>query len=272
MNLAKPIALEFNKVRSYKPFVVILCLYVLCFLVSGFYLKTLLDKIIQSERDSELAIFQSFGVPIFDFVDIWQNLGWLASVFKWIPAFIVIMSVTMEFSQKTMKQNIIDGLTKSEFLLSKVALVVAISIASSLLLLLLGLFLGFLYSPVTDLEYVFKNISYVGAYGLEIFVFLCIALLFSFILRRTGVTIILYLMYTACIEPFLTAYLHFQAKVSAIWLFPVESANLLIRFPFARYFLRDGQDIILLRDVLVSVGWAGVFLFGCYVLMKKRDL
>lgn len=271
MNLIKPLSLEYDKIRNYRPFLVILGLYVLCFLVSGFYIKKLIDMIITSESDAELAIFKSFGVPLFDFIDIWQNLGWLAAVFKWIPAFIVIMSVTMEFSQKTMKQNIIDGLTKKEFLLSKIGLVTAISLASSILLLVLGLFLGYLYSPVTSMEYVLKNIVYVGAYGLEVFVFLCIALAFSFLLRRTGVTIILYLIYTACIEPFATAYMQYELKWP-VWFYPVESANLLIRFPFGKYFLRDGQDLIMARDIITSIGWAGVFLFVCYLIMKKRDL
>ena len=144
--------LEYYKFRHYRPFLIILGLYIFCFVLSGFSIKSLLDWFLEKQKDDDvLKHFLETGLPLFDFVDIWQNLGWLATLFKYIPAFVVIISVTLEYSQKTIKQNIIDGLSKKEFLLSKVALVFAISIGSALLLLFLGLFLGLLYSPVKGL-------------------------------------------------------------------------------------------------------------------------
>src|SRR4029078_2195298 len=143
MNLRKTIELEYYKFRHYKPFLVILGLYVFCFVLSGFSIKSLLDWFLEKQKNDDiLKHFIESGIPLFDFTDIWQNLGWLATIFKWIPAFVVIISVTLEYSQKTIKQNIIDGLSKKEFLLSKLSLVVFISIGSALLLFLLGLFLG----------------------------------------------------------------------------------------------------------------------------------
>jgi ABC-type transport system involved in multi-copper enzyme maturation permease subunit len=204
-------------------------------------------------------------------VDIWQNLGWLATIFKWIPAFVVIISVTLEYSQKTIKQNIIDGLSKRDFLLSKIALVFFISLASMILLFLLGLFLGLLYSPVKGTGYIFENIEFVFAYGLEVFCFLCIALFAAFWIQKSGVTIILFLLYTACIEPISTAILSFYYKWS-IWYFPVEAINLIIRVPFQKYALSYVHDDVMWRDVAVSLGWAGIFLALSYWLLKKRDL
>src|SRR6188768_2181109 len=181
MNVRKVVELEYFKFRHYKPFLVILGLYVFCFVLAGFSIKSLLDEFLEAQKDD--AIFKHFlttGIPLFDFVDIWQNLAWLATVFKWIPAFVIIISVTLEYSQKTIKQNIIDGLSKKEFLASKVALVCVISLGSALLLLLLGLFLGLLYSPVKGTFYMMQNIEFVAAYGLEVFVFLCMALFAAF--------------------------------------------------------------------------------------------
>lgn len=272
MNVRKIVELEYFKFRHYKPFLVILGLYVFCFVLAGFSIKSLLDWFLEKQKDDDiLKHFVSTGIPLFDFVDIWQNLAWLATIFKWIPAFVIIISVTLEYSQKTIKQNIIDGLSKKEFLASKVALVGVISIGSALLLLLLGLFLGLLYSPVKGMSYIVQNIEFVAAYGLEVFVFLCMALFAAFAIQRSGVTIILFLLYTACIEPITTAILHFHYKWE-VWYFPVEAINLIIRVPFQKYALSYVYDQVILQDVLVALGWAGIFIGLSYWILKRRDL
>ncbi len=272
MKLRKIIDLEYYKFRHYKPFLVILGLFVFCFVLSGFSIKSLLDWFLEEQKNDE--IFKHFvetGIPLFDFVDIWQNLGWLATIFKWIPAFVVIISVTLEYSQKTIKQNIIDGLSKKEFLLSKISLVFFISLGSAALLFLLGLFLGLLYSPVKGLPYIVENLEFVAAYGLEVFAFLCMALFAAFWIQKSGVTIILFLLYTACIEPISTAILRWHYKWQ-VWYFPVEAINLIIRVPFQKYALSYVYDHIVLRDVLVSLGWSGIFLLLSYWLLQRRDL
>ncbi len=272
MNLSKIAQLEYYKFRHFKPFIVILGLYVFCFLLAGFSIHSLLDWIMKAQaNDDVIKQFLKSGLPIFDFVDIWQNLGWLATIFKWIPAFVIIISVTLEYSQKTIKQNIIDGLSKKEFLLSKLALVVIISLGSALLLFLLGLFLGLMYSPVKDISYIVENLSFVAGYGLEVFVFLCMAMFFAFWLQKSGVTIILFLLYTGCIEPILTAILEFKYEWP-VWYFPVEAINRIIRVPFQKYTLAHVYDKILIEDVFVSLGWAGIFILLCYWLLNRRDL
>lgn len=270
--MQKIIQLEYYKFRHYKPFLVILGLYVFCFLLSGLSIKSLLDWFLEEQKNDDiLKHFLSSGLPIFDFVDIWQNLGWLATIFKWIPAFLVIISITLEYSQKTIKQNIIDGLSKKEFLLSKLSLVVFISIGSALLLFLLGLFLGFLYSPVKEVRYVVENLEFVAGYGLEVFTFLCMAMFFAFWIQKSGVTIILFLLYTACIEPIFTAIMHYNYKWQ-VWYFPVEAINRIIRVPFQKYALEHVEDTILIEDVMVALGWSAVFVMISYWLLKRRDL
>lgn len=272
MNNRKIIELEYYKFRHYKPFLVILGLFVFCFLLSGLSIKSLLDWFVEQQKDDDvLKHFLKSGLPIFDFVDIWQNLAWLATIFKWIPAFMIIISVTLEYSQKTIKQNIIDGLSKKEFLLSKLSLVTFISIGSAVLLFLLGLFLGLLYSPVKDFSSIVQNLEFVAAYGLEVFVFLCMAMFAAFLFQKSGVTIILFLLYTACMEPIVTAILHFRYEWE-VWYFPVEAINRIIRVPFQKYALSYVHDQILLQDVLVSAAWGGIFILLSYWLLKKRDL
>ncbi|HUR32140.1 MAG TPA: ABC transporter permease [Saprospiraceae bacterium] len=272
MNIAKIAQLEYYKFRHYRPFLVILGLFVFCFLLSGFSIKSLLDWFTEKVADDEMVSkFLGRGFPIFDFVDIWQNLAWPATIFKWIPAFVVIISVTLEYSQKTIKQNIIDGLSKKEFLLSKIALVTMISIGSAFLLFLLGLSLGLLYSPVNDFSSIIENLEFIPAYGLEVFVFLCMAMFFAFWIQKSGVTIILFLIYTACIEPIFSLIMQGEFKWN-LWYLPVESINRIIRIPFPKYGFFDGHDKIFAIDVIVALGWAAIFILLSYWLLKRKDL
>lgn len=272
MMMRKIIALEYYKFRHYRPFLIILGLYLLCFLLSGIFVKSLLDWFLEGQKDDNLfKHFVETGLPVFDFEDIWQNLGWLATIFKWIPAFLIITSVTLEYSQKTIKQNIIDGLSKREFLASKVALVTMISLASALMLLILGLFLGLLYSPVKGMPYILEHIEFVAAYGLEVFVFLCMAMCAAFLIQKSGVTIILFLLYTACIEPIATTILRYNYEWK-VWYFPVEAINLIIRVPFQKYALSFVQDELIFRDLAVASCWGLIFIALSYWMLKRRDL
>ena len=57
---------------------------------------------------------------IFNFPYIWHFNTWVAALFKALFLAIVIVSMMAnEYSNKTIKQNLIDGLSKKEFVLSK---------------------------------------------------------------------------------------------------------------------------------------------------------
>lgn len=272
MNIAKVLLLEVYKFRHYKPFLVILGLYGFCFLASGLMIKRILDWILAETQNEELLkYFLGAGLPLFDFVDIWQNLGWLAAIFRWIPALMIILSITVEYEQRTLKQNIIDGLTRQEYLASKLGLVSAISVASALLLLILGIILGLWYSPVRSLPYILVHIEFVAAYGLEVFAFLCMAMFLAFFIRRSGVAIILFLLYTVFMEPIGTAFLYYQFDLP-VWFFPVEAINLIIQVPFQKYWLSFVEDELVPRDLLMAGIWSVVFIFLSAWLLKRRDL
>ncbi|MDC1229901.1 ABC transporter permease, partial [bacterium] len=56
---------------------------------------------------------------IFNFPIIWHITTFFASYFKFFFAIVVVSMIGNEYSNKTLKQNLIDGLSKKEFILSK---------------------------------------------------------------------------------------------------------------------------------------------------------
>lgn len=268
--IAKTIQLEILKFRTYRPFWIIISLFTLAFFAVGFSIKWLIDLFLAENAKGELSFFADYGIPLFDFVDIWQNLAYITFLFKYILAFVVIISICIEFSTRMYRQNLIDGLSKWQFLRSKLVLTGMLSIIGGVLITILGSVLGFLYSPVKSLDFIVLNLEFVLAYILEIFVFLSFALFVAVLIKRTGFAIVLFVLYSLVLEPILTGILHHQYK-SAVWYFPVQSINSLIKMPFGKYIFRQVQDYVALTDVLVATGWCVIFILLSYWLLRKRD-
>ena len=91
-------------------------------------------------------------IPIYHFPDIWHNLTYYALNFRFILALVVIISVANEFQFRTIRQNIIDGFSRWDFIKSKVATIVLLSLASTLFVFLIGLVTGLVYSPYQEVD------------------------------------------------------------------------------------------------------------------------
>ena len=268
--MIRAIKLEWLKFRRYKPFTIILGLFVLIYFAVGLSVKKLLDRFMENVGQ-EFSFFVDSGLPIFDFVDIWQNLAFITFLFKYILAFVVIISICLEYSNKTIRQNFIDGLSRRDYVISKLGLITFLTFLSGLMLTLLGLILGFLYSPVKSFGFIVLNMEFVLAHMLEVFCFLSMALFISTLIRRTGFSIVMFVFYASSIEPIVTALMKYQYELP-IWYFPMQSISNIVRLPFEKYVFREVQDYVAVQDVLVACGWASIFLLLTYWLITRRDV
>jgi len=62
---------------------------------------------------------------IFNFPYIWHFNTYVAAALKFFLAIVIVSMMANEYSNKTIKQNLIDGLSKKEFILSKFLTVTA---------------------------------------------------------------------------------------------------------------------------------------------------
>jgi ABC-type transport system involved in multi-copper enzyme maturation permease subunit len=224
-----------------------------------------------ANRNGPFEMFFETGLPLFDFVDIWQNMAYITFLFKFILAFVVIISICQEYSLRTIRQNMIDGLSRREYVVSKLGLIAVLSLLAGVLLLIIGFWLGMMYSPVKSPEFIFQSIGFVPAYAFECFCFLTFALFVATLIRKTGFTIVLFSLYALVMEPILTTYMKYEAEV-ATWYFPVRAINNLIEVPFGKYIFREVQDYVAIQDLAIAGAWAGIFIWLSYLLIVKRDL
>jgi len=267
--------IEWLKLKHYRPFWILMSLYALITIVicsSGMEFMEFLKN--------EGADFKGFNptlLPLYDFPDVWQNLTYVASFFKIFPAFLVIITVCNEFNHRIIRQNIIDGLSKTEWLLSKLLFIGAISIACTFLVFLIGLITGGIYAHPDSMPYMLSSTSFLGAYCLDVFIYLTFALLLTLIIRKPGIVIVGLFMYTFMIEPFTVHFLNYYPDLSdgtrAIAPFlPVRAIHNLVRIPFPRYMFWEIQDYVGLKDLIIALVWLSIFVGASYWILKRKDL
>ncbi|NNE54490.1 MAG: hypothetical protein HKN32_00620 [Flavobacteriales bacterium] len=263
--------LELKKLTATKYFKVLSILWLIAFLtiplVGGVSLAWM-DNFV-TEMDIKLKPSQ---LPIFDFVDIWQNLAYFYKCITIFICFSLVISMCNEYSYKTVRQNVIDGLSKKELWLSKVALMLGLTTIATIGLLVLGLIVGFIFSPVVGPAYIFKNIEFVGAYFIHVFLFLSFCLFIANLIKRSGFAIALVLFYVYIVEFALSTYLRHEVNEHLANLLPIEASWKLIHQPFTRYLLSACQDYVAWHEVVVAIVWIGIFQWGSYQLLAKRDL
>src|SRR5215208_575231 len=87
-------------------------------------------------------ILSMLGNP-FTFPEVWHTVAFISSFFVFIPSVVVIMFITNEYTYKTHRQNIIDGWSRKQFMLSKMVDVFLISLLATILYVIVAFIIGY---------------------------------------------------------------------------------------------------------------------------------
>ncbi len=226
--------------------------------------KFLADKVDDFGGDINIS-----RIPLYHFPDVWQNLIWIAGFFKFVLGVMVIISITNEFAYRTVRQNVIDGLSRWEFLKSKILTNAVLAATSTVLLFVIALITGLIYSPEVRFTELIDDIEFFPAYFLQLFGYLSFALLLGVFINRSGLTIIV-LMVARGLELFI---IHKIVDVDMLTkFFPLESMESLITLPFQRYVFLEVLDHPLVLNVLIAAFWTVMFNYFAFLKLKKSDI
>lgn len=263
------LSIDLKKLTNYRTFWVVCGLY---FLTLGFTTASGMEflKWLASKGADFGATINIDRIPLYHFPDVWQNLIYISGFFKLILAFMVVISVTNEFTYRTIRQNIIDGMSRTEFLASKILTNVMLSLLSCAMVFLIALVTGMIYSPELDLSYMFSDLSFLAAYFLEVFMFLSYTLMLGLLIQRSGLTIVV-LCLSAMIEAIIKANID-DTVPWAIQFFPMEAISNLVTMPFPKYVFQEVQDYVSMTSVAIALGWTIIFNYLSYLKLQKSDL
>jgi len=261
--------IDLKKLTSYRTFWVVCGLYFFTLgttTASGMeFLKWLVSM--GASFGTEINITR---IPFYHFPDVWQNITFVSGFFKAILAFMVVISITNEFTYRTVRQNIIDGLSRYQFILSKVLTNILLSAMSMMMVFIIALITGFIYSPSVEMADLVMDLEFFAAYFLEVFAFLSFALLLGVIIQRSGLTIVV-LVLSQMIEAIIRA----NVDDYVPWLipyFPMESINNLVPMPFPRYVFQEIQDYVSITSVVIAGAWTFIFNYLAYLKLKRSDI
>ncbi|WP_299518946.1 ABC transporter permease subunit [Winogradskyella sp.] len=228
---------------------------------------------------------------IFNFPFIWHWNSYFASLFKLFFALVAISMISNEYNYRTLKQNLIDGLSKKEMILSKFYVIVVYSVLSTIGVFIMSIIIGSIYSTYTEATIVFDELEYLLAYLVKLIGFFSFCLFITLLVKRSVFAIGILIVFSA-IEWITYAYMRWEVyenqaqeigynfAESVSQFFPLMSMYNLIEQPIIRYARRiNPNDINFPHDyavhwyeIAIVLGWSALFIFLSYRLLKKRDL
>lgn len=256
-------------------------------IIAYFVLLTSIALIAAIKFDIGPIQFHLADQGIFNFPYIWHFNTYITAWFKLFLAIVIVSMMANEYSNKTIKQNLIDGLSKKEFILSKFLTVISFSIISTLFVFVVSMILGLAYSDYNELSIIFSDLEFVLAFFVKLTAFFSFCLFLGVLVKRSAFALG-FLILWAILEQLVFGLLGWKLvswenakRIKSV--FPMEAMSNLLEEPFSRLSAvqnlgaQIGEDFkfdyaVHWYEILIVLIWTAVFIYLSYALLKKRDL
>jgi len=266
INLLK---LEWSKFRK-NSIITLLLGFFMVFFPSALYFGRLLSKI------SEVF---PINVNILESPLIWDYLGYAGNwiVFFFLGA-LTIYTVTIDVSNKTMRQNIITGLSRKEFYLSKLITVTVLATLATVYYFLLASIIGLLNTDDAGLSKIMDNDMAPIRFWLMCFGYMNVALMIAFLIKRPGIAVFVYLTYGLIGEPLIKNWIQRQTSDSELVNYlPMNAMEDLMPAPLFK--MAEGVtsklDNYLLSFSHASIAtiiYSVIFMLIAFTVFKNKDI
>lgn len=277
------LTIEFHKLKHNRASKVLSIIY--------FGLLTCIALIAAIKFDIGPVKFHLAEMGIFNFPYIWHFNTFMAAILKFFLLLVIVSMMANEYSYKTLKQNLIDGLSKKEFILSKFYTVIAFALISTLFVFIISLILGFAYSDYNEFGIIISDLEYLLAFFIKLVGFFSFGLFFGILVKRSAFAVgamVVWLILESMFKGYLFYAFRgadntFDSVGNIMQFLPFESMANLIKEPFSRLgavksvanqigeeFIKDYA--VQFTDVLIVSIWTAIFIYSSYALLKKRDL
>ena len=122
----------------------------------------------------------------FDFPLIWHFYTYISAFLKIFLAIIIVSMMSNEYANKTLKQNLIDGLSKQEFMKSKFYTVLMFATISTVVVVLISLILGSIYAKEVSIALITTDLQFILAYFIKLVGFFTLCLFLGILIKRSA--------------------------------------------------------------------------------------
>lgn len=224
---------------------------------------------------------------IFRFPHIWQVTAWVASWFNLLLAITVMVITCNEYSFRTFRQNLIDGLSRNDLFLGKSGVIFTLALYALTLVILISVVVGVIFTRQFTLTTMFSNIYIAGIYFLQAAGYMYLGFLFANILRNSALSIVSFLLMRLILEPVLRSF--FAPAVRPFFPFKVITGltpmpEVLSITSDTDYATQSGESALKLSEIgliapavsmtitmIVALVYITVFAAASWYILKKRD-
>lgn len=208
---------------------------------------------------------QVFG----SFPHVWEYTTYCASFFNILMGVSVVIITCNEIQFRTQKQNVIDGLSKKDVILSKFLVIFALSTAVTIYTSLVAIVSGLILSDSVDL---YPNSHYIFIYYLQTLGYFSFAFLLASLIKKSAVAIILFVF----IFPLEWIAGRFMSETLYSF-FPLNIMGRLTPFPFEGILAvlsKKPHEWIMPQYMTIcfAFGLITLFFMTSYLFLRKRDL
>lgn len=253
--MQKLLAIEWLKIKNYRTFWILSGLFLLLLPLWNYVICRGIFQVGPNDKVNLLS-------RAYYFPQVWDNIGFWVRFFSGLIAIVIVILTTNEYQFRTNRQNVIDGWSRLQFFHAKWGMVLMLSIAVTLYALLMGTVFGLAVGgSFAGFQYHLSKLLYVFLLSLNYSGF---ALTLSLLLRRSGMTIMIFLLYLFIIEKIAQYTLNWKISSKPGDLLPMQSAAELLPFPSfdtaqAAMGLQSGPSEMVLS--LACIAWIIIYYF-----------
>ncbi|WP_282179522.1 ABC transporter permease [Maribacter stanieri] len=256
-------------------------------IISYFALLTSIALVAAIKFDIGPIKFHLADQGIFNFPYIWHFNTFITAFFKLFLAIVIVSMMSNEYSNKTIKQNLIDGLSKKEFIFSKFLTVVSFSLVSTIFVFIVSLILGLIYSDFNEISIILTDLEFLLAFFIKLTGFFSFCLFLGVLVKRSAFALgflILWQVFEGIFRGIIR-WKFFDSETTDIIMgfFPLQSMFNLIKEPFSRLGAvqsvanQMGEQLALdyyihWYEIVIVVAWIVIFVYGSLAILKRRDL
>jgi len=214
---------------------------------------------------------------LFNFPHVWNTLAWIASWFNIMLTLLIIILVTNEYAYRTFRQHIIDGLKRSELLVSKIYFILVMALAFTVLVFIASWVFGLIYSKDASMTMIFKNIHFITVYFIQTIAYMTFGMMIAMLFKNTALSLIVYFGYLIFegIFSFLLqladiGFYRFLPRKIISGLTPRPRLDVLLGEQFSQMD-SPNLDLTLSANIVICLIYITLFLMVSYRIFQKRD-
>jgi hypothetical protein len=178
---------EWLKLKNYLAFKLIAIFFGIGVVAANYIVYSFNENVVSNVQGA--GLLGSFS--LYSFYNTWQTTSYTSGWLLMLPAMLLLILITNEFTYRTSRQNIIDGWSREDAFNIKILLVLIFAIVSTILVILTALTFG-LFSGTS---FSLNGFSHVGFFFIKALTYNLIATFIAFWIRRTGFAIGVFFIY-----------------------------------------------------------------------------